>query len=223
MACVQSFPPRTPKECRAILNEVDMINPTMALMLEFSARTGLRVGDAGSLKFKELHINGVLRDSITIVQSKPFNKRVTSSVNLLTRKGAVVDSKMLAKITAEARRQSTLTIAISDAAKLVIEDALRLQGGDMSGLVFESSIKKGSAYSTQYINRILKVVAFKLKLNFPLSTHSFRKAFAMFMTDNDAKIHQVRDALGHSSIAVTDAYLKTFMTEYEEIAAKVDF
>jgi len=250
MACVKSFPPRTPEECRAIINEVDMINPVLALMLEFSARTGLRVGDTGNLRFKDLYINGVLRDSITVIQSKAFNKRVTSGINSAMAKRqalvtitinnktreeilaeldqkALVDTELTTKerdqIVAEARKASAVTIGINEKTKELVEDALRLSGGNMGGLVFESSIKKGSPYSTQYINRILKVVAFKLKLNFPLSTHSFRKAFALFITENDARMYQVRDALGHSSLDVTDAYLKSFMSEHKEIAAKVDF
>lgn len=252
MACIASFPPRSYEECRAILREVDMINPILALQLEFCARTGLRIGDAGKLKRKAFYINGLLRDSISITQSKTFNKRVTTGVNAAKAKRqasmtisitgktkeeimAEVEAKSqtqleltqreIDQIVAEAKKASTITIGISDKIKDLIEEAARLVGGnngDMDRLLFESSVKKGSPYSTQYINRILKVVAYKLKLNYPLSTHSFRKAFASFLVRAQVNLPDVRDALGHSSLLVTNDYLKSFNSNHEQIALKID-
>lgn len=251
MACIASFPPRSYEECRAILREVDMINPILALQLEFCARTGLRIGDAGKLKRKVFYINGLLRDSISITQSKTFNKRVTTGINAAKAKRQAsmtisitgktkeeimaevekrsqvqleLTQKEIDQIVAEAKKASTITIGISDKIKELIEEALRLAGcdGEMDKLLFESSVKKGSPYSTQYINRILKVVAYKLKLNYPLSTHSFRKAFASFLVRAQVNLPDVRDALGHSSLLVTNDYLKSFNSNHEQIALKID-
>lgn len=251
MACIASFPPRSYEECRAILREVDMINPILALQLEFCARTGLRIGDSGNLRRKPFFINGQLRDSINVVTSKAFNKRVTTGINAAKAKRqaamtisivgktrdeilAELDSKSqvqveltqkeIDQITAEAKKASTITIAINDKLKDLVNEAIRLAGNEsnMDMLLFESSVKKGSPYSTQYINRILKVVAFNLKLNYPLSTHSFRKAFASFLVRAQVNLPDVRDALGHSSILVTDHYLKSFASNHEQIAQKID-
>jgi integrase len=200
------MPPQTKEACRKILSEVDKINPVIALMLEFSALTGLRYSDVSRLKFTDLMVNGVIRDSIVVIQVKAFNKRIAAGI-----KAAV------------AKDRSKVTIFINEQCKAVIEDALRLANDDAKKLAFESSIRAGMPYSAQYVNRILKVVAVKLKLNFALSTHSFRKAFALFLINNNARIHQVRDALGQSSLSSTDAYLQTFMSDHEALVSKVGF
>lgn len=206
MAGERSYPPRTKDECRLILSKVDAINPIVALMLEFSALTGLRFSDVTRLKFSNLMINGQWRDELDVIQVKTFNKRIT-----------------LGQKASDAKSKSRVRVFINDQCKELLDDALRLSGGDTRALAFESSKRKGMPYSAQYVNRILKAVAFDLKLNYPLSTHSFRKAFALFMITGGAKIHQLRDALGHSSLMSTDAYLQTFMNEYEEFANTVTF
>lgn len=52
-----------------------MINPVIRLMLEFEARTGLRYVDASQIKWADVMINGVYRESFTLVMSKSYNKR----------------------------------------------------------------------------------------------------------------------------------------------------
>jgi integrase len=204
VACITSFPPRNKKECRQILSAVDEINPVIALMLEMMALTGLRYSDVSRLRFSDVMINGVFRDSIVVIQTKPFNKRIASGMKATL-----------------AKDRSKVIVYINEQAKELLEDALRLSGA--KGLLFPSQAKPDSAYTAQYINRMLKAVAAKLKLNFALSTHSFRKSFALMLINNNAKIHQVRDSLGQSSLASTDAYLKTFMSESQELSNKISF
>ncbi|QUM78771.1 tyrosine-type recombinase/integrase (plasmid) [Moritella sp. 24] len=204
MACIQSYPPRTIKELRNILQLVDSSNPVVALMLEMSALTGLRYSDCSTLTIKEVTINGVLRESISVVQKKGYKKRLSSGM-----------------AEPAARRAATVRVSFSDQAKELIEEAVRLNPGGT--LLFESDRKRGFPYSAQYVNRILKSAAVKLKLTYPLSSHSFRKAFALMLIENGAKSHTVRDLLGHASLASTDHYLSTFMSDNDGHVAKLKF
>ena len=211
MACVRSEPPRSPKQCRQILQEVDQVNPIIALMLEFSALTGLRYSDASQVRISDVYINGVIRDSITVVQTKSYNKRLTIYKRRMDERAAI----RLAK------QKSEIEIHFNEQCKELIADAYHINQGRK--LLFESERRKEQPYSAQYVNRVLKAVAFKLKLTFELSTHSFRKSYAKMLIDNGGNHHNVRDALGHSSLEVTDKYLKSFMSESKNLVNKIGF
>ena len=204
MACVRTEPPRTHKQLRAILRAVDTINPVVALMLEFSALTGLRYSDVSRLRFSDVYINGVIRDSIVVIQTKPFNKRITAGVR-----------------PSAAKEASRVNIHIGAQCKELVEDIRHINHG--KALMFESAKKKGKPYTAQWCNQILKVVAKDMKLNFPLATHSFRKSFAQSFINKNAKVHQVRDALGQSSLASTDRYLQSFSSDTAKIADLIKF
>ena len=126
-----------------------------------------------------------------------------------------------------AREASKLTFSINEQCSALILDAITLAGLDATKdggkLLFESSAKKGSPYTAQYINRLLKKVAIKLGLKYPLSTHSFRKMFALLIIKGGASVHQARDALGQSSLSATDHYLRTFMSENKSFTDKISF
>ncbi|MGL4899694.1 MAG: tyrosine-type recombinase/integrase [Shewanella sp.] len=204
MAGSRSLPPRTPKEVRRLLQMIDDVNPIIALMLEFSALSGLRYSDVGQIKKRDVMINGVIRDQFELVQQKPYHIRLA--------KGA--------KQTA-AKEASKITVYLTEQCKAVIEDVMNLEPRGV--LLFESSKVAGKPYTIQYINRVLKAVAVKQRLTYPLSSHSFRKSYALMLVNNGAAIHQVRDALGHSSIAITDKYLSGFVDESQKLAAKIKF
>lgn len=210
MGCVQSYPPKTAEECREILSRVDIVNPIIALMLECSALTGLRYSDVSKLKVSDLFVNGQIRDDVTIIQQKPLNKRLSSGQKA-----------------SSAKEASKVKIHINQQCADLIVDAVRINGVDLltggAKLIFASSVKAKQPFSIQYINRLLKRVAFEMKLKYPLSTHSFRKMFAMIIVKKGASVHQIRDALGQSSLAATDHYLRTFLSETKEFTDDISF
>jgi len=210
MPCVTSFPPASKKELKRIIDEVDHINPVVARMLEFSTRSGLRYCDVSKLRVKDVYINGVIREDFVVIQQKPYNKRLSSG-----------------KAKASARELSKVEVHINEQGVEMIEDIMHLQNLDsiknQNALLFESSRVKGKPYSNQYINQLLKKVAVTLKLNYPLSTHSFRKMFAKMYVENGAAIHQVRDGLGQSSLQATDHYLRTFQSETKKFSNRITF
>jgi site-specific recombinase XerD len=199
-----AYPPKDLREMRKILQLVDQKNPIIALMLEFSCLSGLRFCDVSKLTFKELYINGVIRSSVIIIQSKIYAKSITAG-----------------KSEAEAKRVAKLTVYLTDQCKAVIEDAEHLNHG--KALIFESSVRPGKPYTCQHVNQILKTVAAELRLDYQLSTHSMRKAFAKALVDNGASIHQVRDGLGQASLSSTDHYLSTFMSDSERLVQAIKF
>jgi integrase len=204
MTCIQSFPPKNRQELRKILNSVSIVHPVIANMLEMSALTGLRYSDCSILKKSDVLINGLVRERITIVQQKGYNKRLSAG-----------------KTPAAAKKAAQLKVTFSAQAQELITDSIYLN--PTATYLFESDRKVGSPYTAQYVNRILKKVAIDLKLKYPLSTHSFRKSFALMLIKGGAKIHEVRDLLGHSSLASTDHYLSTFIDNTDKIIAKIKF
>lgn len=200
----QAYPPKDGKELRKILQLVDQENPVVALMLELSALTGLRYSDVSELTFDDVYINGVIRSSVIIIQAKIYSKSIAAG-----------------KSPAEARRVAKLSVFLSEQCKAVIEDAARLNEGKR--LLFESAVRPGKPYTCQLANQLLKAAARKLKLDYQLSTHSFRKAFALALVKNGAAIHQVRDGLGQASLSSTDHYLRTFLSDTEQLVAGIKF
>lgn len=221
MAGVQSYPPEKKGELRKILLLVDRENPVVALQLEFQALTGLRYVDAAKLTQKQIMINGVIRDTITIVQQKPYNKRVSVAIAKAEKNNITLSEAELKRIKAGARKLSEVKLHFNDQAKAVIEDAMQQNPGKV--MLFESSKRPGQPYTAQYFNKLLKLVACELKLTYPLSTHSFRKSFALMNIRNGAGTHEVRDMLGQSDLASTDHYLQTFMSSTKALTDKIEF
>lgn len=207
MAGATAYPMTNIAEVKQVLALVDQTNPIIRLMFEFEVRTGLRYVDATKVKWADVKINGVWRQSFTIVQSKAYNKRLTNGM-----------------APANARRESSLTIHMNSELITLLED---LEGftGDHD-LLFQSThhlAKQNRAITIQYVNRVLKNVAAKLYLPYQLSTHSMRKTFAMIVLDNGAGMHNLRDLLGQSSLTATDHYVATFLDRNKSFTDQVSF
>ncbi|WP_318491846.1 tyrosine-type recombinase/integrase [Photobacterium leiognathi] len=190
----KAFPARDLNELVEILRRVDAIHPVVRLMLEFECRTGLRYVDSSQVKFSDVMINGVIKDKFEFVMSKLYQKRITQGM-----------------APAMAKSKSTITIAINDELKAVIEDCQHINKGQK--LLFASDAPRAKADSpvtNQHVNRILKKVALEMQLPYKLTTHSLRKSFAMILLSSGANIHDVQKRLGHSSLSSTEYYLNTF-------------
>ncbi|MGF1805695.1 site-specific integrase [Aliivibrio sifiae] len=188
---------RNRDELTKILNWLDARNSKsnntriIASYCKFLALTGLRHVDASALTFEELHVNKVLRDSITVVQSKALSHRLT--------KGQMYQ---------KAKAASEVTIVMTNQLKDVIEELKILQGEQ--GLLFRSQSRnaKGDAITDRGIRDVLKACALDLELPYNLTVHSFRKGFGTILINElGHSISSARDRLGHSSVAITDHYL----------------
>lgn len=221
MAGARAYPARSLNELINILRAIDLRNPVVRYMLELSSRTGLRNVDVSNLKWSDVMINGVFRDSVTIVQSKSYNRRVTNAKSKL--KPEEVE-KALPTIMANARSASSLEIRLTDEVKELLKDLQEFTGDKT--LLFESThhnARPGSPISIQYVNNTLKSVAIELGLPYQLSTHSMRKTFAQFLLQGDANIKVLRNALGQASISSTQHYIDTFVDDTHEYTGKISY
>lgn len=181
---------------REIVDRVRQKNPLISMMLEFETFTGLRNSDSGMLKFSDVMINGTVRKSFNVVQSKSYNMRINRKKNPSTKKAA--------------KAAATVTITVNQQLKDLILDIHAING--QHKLMFQSghhSAKSGRPITRQYINRVLGDIAKDMQLDFELSTHSMRKTFARTLLKTGANIKDISTLLGHGSVATTDIYLNS--------------
>ncbi|HIF9347060.1 TPA: tyrosine-type recombinase/integrase [Photobacterium damselae] len=207
MAGARAYPMSNMTEVQNVLRLVDQINPIIRLLFEFEVRTGLRYVDASQVKWSDVKINGVWRQSFTIIQSKPFNKRVSCGKNI-----------------ANARRDSAITIHMNQELIELLTDLESFTG--CYTMLFQSThhlAKPNKPITIQYVNRVLKQVALELGLPYQLSTHSMRKTFALILLQKGAGIHNLRDLLGQSSLTATDHYVGTFLDTNKSFTDQIKF
>lgn len=73
------------------------------------------------------------------------------------------------------------------------------------------------------INNQLGKISSKLKLSIKLTTHTARHSFSQIALVNDVDVYTISKALNHSSLKVTESYLKQFDHEYVSDKLKIFF
>ncbi|UTM60449.1 tyrosine-type recombinase/integrase (plasmid) [Photobacterium sp. CCB-ST2H9] len=207
MAGARAYPVENLDQLIEILSELDKINPVIRLLLDFEVRTGLRYVDASKVAWSDVMINGVYRNSFTVVQSKPYNKRRTNGMTH-----------------ANAKKMSELTIHMNSELEALLNDLEQFTGTHK--LLFQSThhlAPPNKAISIQYINRVLKVIAKQLGLPYQLSTHSMRKTFAVLLLEMKADLRDITQLLGQSSASATDHYLRTFLDKNKSFTDQISF
>ena len=230
------------KQWQEILNSMDRISPLISMMIEFESRTGLRYADASQLKFTDVMKNGKPRDSFELVQTKSYKMRLNriekeeesrfQELELLA--GSLDESELAKRRTklvasikkkrAEAKQKSKVTVGVSEGLKDLIMQIHELNGEHK--LMFQSRhhhATPNKAISRSYINRALKRVGAEVGVNFDLSSHSMRKTFATLLMNNRANSKTISKLLGHSSVAITDAYLHSCKNDEIEAAIALNF
>lgn len=206
------------EQLRDVLTILDDINPLVAMMAEFEARSGLRYVDISKLTFKDIMVNGVPRKSFTIIQSKSYNSRMRAD------RIAGMSDAQLKRHQRQAKEKSKVTVYVNDSFAELI-NRLYLTNGHNS-LVFASNHHhaSGKAISISYVNQALSQAAKELQLPMELSTHSLRKTFAMTLhEEKGAPLTVVKNLLGHSSLSATEHYLSASLTKTKDFATSVDF
>lgn len=69
-------------------------------------------------------------------------------------------------------------------------------------------------------NKYMNIIAKKINIDFNVTTYVARHSFATVLKDSNEPIALISEALGHSSIAVTENYLKSFQIEKRKQAAE---
>lgn len=125
---------------------------------------------------------------------------------------------------ANARQASLKTIHLNDEMVALLDDLKEFTGG--LTVLFESThhhAKGGKAITINYVNRKLKEVAIELGLPYQLSTHSMRKSFSMFVLEAGGQIHDLQRLLCHSSLAVTDHYVRGLLDNSRQLTDSISF
>lgn len=230
------------KQWQQILDSMDRISPLISMMIEFESRTGLRYIDASQLKFSDVLKNGKPRDSFEVVQSKSYKMRldriekeeVSRLKELEILAGSIDEVELtkkreqltvaMKKKRASAKQKSKVTIGVGAELKELIKQIYDFNGD--YELMFQSRhhlAKPNKAISRSYINRALKKVGAEVGVNFELSSHSMRKTFATLLMNNKVNSKTISNLLGHSSVAITDAYLHSCKNDEIVAATSLKF
>lgn len=141
--------------------------------------------------------------------------------------------------------QATLGLRISDILKLKVKhfqkDKLELLEKKTNKLQYRAIDPRISEYirdyalehnltlndniitvKTRWIQDRLKIISRYLGLT-NIGTHSFRKFFAMSVYSKSGDIDLVKSLLNHSSISVTQRYLKTNQNKIDEYSKSINF
>lgn len=216
--------PLTRLHTQAILNCLYNFNPILSNLLYMQSLTGLRFSDCRELILSDFKTsNGEFRKSFIVYQIKLYNSAMTRIENHPDKSAWSEDKKVEA-----AKRASKHTVLITEKAKEVVEDCVRLNPNiSQGGYLFENRhhFSNGNPISNEYANRILKGRKLKEALKTELlgqeyrfagiesidttrlGTHSFRKDGSQRLIENNANPVEVQKFLGQRTLDSTSHYV----------------
>ena len=213
-----SMPPRTDAELERVIDEVYSRNRILSYCLLMQSLTGLRYSDCSQLMYRDFYRNGKFVDSFDVIQQKTFSSRVTKRIKKIERDtGAKVSDEDFKRVVRKSAGDSTVKIFINDSIKDLVE-LCRGDGIDSEYLFANTNPKSnGAPMDIRNAEYHLRNTEQALGLNYQLRTHSFRKCFSLKLVREKVSILMVRDLLGHSNVATTNAYLSTIDGELADV------
>lgn len=155
---------------------------------------GMNFNDIYHLKYK--NIDG---DSMTFVRKKTMRSRRTSEIQVYLGKEA---REIIKRWGAQPREYDAYIFkGLSDG---------------MSPAAKRAFILKEVKQCNKYMNRIAE----RTGIDFNITTYVARHSFATVLKDSNEPIALISEALGHSNVAVTENYLKSFQLEKRKQAAE---
>lgn len=135
--------------------------------------------------------------------------------------------KFVRKKTLRSRKTSEIQVYLVDKARAIIKkwgnkpratDRFVFKGlsDDLSPEVKRALILQEIKQCNKYLNRIASSVG----IDFNVTTYVARHSFATVLKDSNEPVALISEALGHSSMAVTENYLKSFQLEKRKKAAE---
>lgn len=201
-------PPKNAYEAQSIIEELYERNPLLSLTASMSALTGLRYSDASWLAFDDfIDQQGRYRAYIDVCQQKSYRMRI----------GRGLDPAL-------AYTASIVRVFFNDDIKDIIEECRFHSCSDT--LLFANLRSRVKTSEGEIIERPMAIqsanyhhdnVKKKLKIDYSLGTHSWRKYFAKKMLAKGVTLEKIRDFLGQSSLTSTNHYLMTFSEELAPI------
>lgn len=218
-----SIPPKSDEELMAILDDIHFRNPVLANLLMMMAMTGLRFSDCSQLMYRDLYRNDKIVDRFPVIQQKTFNARVTKFIRKAEDDGRVLSDEELKSYRRVAAVKSTVTIYTNQTIMDLVE--LCRTSNPTSDFLFPNKHhrSKGLPIDIRNAEYHLKKTEEKLKLNYQLRTHSFRKAFSVKLVRNKVNLLKIRDLLGHANVATTNSYLSTIDEELSQAILQLNY
>jgi integrase len=135
--------------------------------------------------------------------------------------------KFIRRKTLRSRKTSEIQVYLVKEAKEIIErwgkkptefDSYIFKGlyDNIDPLAKRAIIHQEIKQCNKYLNRIAKIIG----IEFNLTTYVARHSFATVLKDSNEPVALISEALGHSSILVTENYLKSFQMEKRKKAAE---
>ena len=216
------------KELNLIFDEVYKNNETLYQILHMAALSGLRFSDAAWLTVEDFFDSSVGKflDSFALSQQKTCNMAIAR----LTRKklkengGVALTDEEEKVIKARAEKSSTVVIYINEEMREIVQNIMDKRKID-AGLLFPNDhhFSENLPISTNGANNVLRKVKVKLGLNYPLSTHSFRKFFANAVIQQGYTPEKVRDLLGQKSLDATTLYVSSKEEELKNAVGSLSY
>lgn len=209
-----SKPPANNKEAESIFDALWNVNQILSLCCQMQSVSGLRYSDSSWLKYTDfIDDEGRYKKYVDVIQQKIFNMKMHS------KKVSI----------AEAINKSTVRIYVNASIKEIVaecrhftKDSEYLFANKKSAYLDEKSIRRDRPMSVQSASEHHLKIQKKMKLDYSLGTHSWRKLFAKNLLENGASIVEVRDLLGHSSLNSTNSYLHSFSERLSDLVQKVN-
>jgi integrase len=153
------------------------------VLLAFMYQSGARVSEVASVRWKDVRVDDRGRTSVHFFGKGRLNRWVALQPELI---------KEMRTLRCTGKPDEPVFTSNRRVAK-----RNRLVGVESFGPV-----------KREQIHRIVRATARRAGINRPCSPHTLRHCFASHSLDGGCALHDVRNALGHSSIATTDIYLQ---------------
>ncbi len=211
-----SLPPKNAKDANKIFDELWEINPVLSLCSQMQSLTGLRYSDASWLRFDDLESNDGVGyvEQFPVIQQKVFNMLTHEKYKNISRAEAIKKSRVHILV-----NQSIIELV--EECRLVNPNSHYLFANKRSSYIDEDGKPADRPMSVNSASEHHLKISKKLKLDYPLGTHSWRKYFAKLAIDNGADVIDVRDLLGQLSLNSTNTYLHSFDDKLRPIVNKI--
>lgn len=189
-------------EMQAILDYTWNENKPYAALIEWLYLTGMRFGEAASLKFDDIkNIDGT------------YFASVTGTLNYLD-----VSSKSRSKSNSPKTKKSVRDIELSKRAIEILNFEKKMP--HKSSFIFET--QNGTPYHPVNINQYLKRVESKLGLNKHLTTHIFRHTHISKLAELGVPLYVIKERVGHSSNVTEKIYLHVTKKAKRKLISELD-
>ena len=189
-------------EMQAILDYTWNENKPSAALIEWLYLTGMRFGEAASLKFDDIkNIDGT------------YFASVTGTLNYLD-----VSSKSRSKSNSPKTKKSVRDIELSKRAIEILN--FEKKTPHKSSFIFET--QNGTPYHPVNINQYLKRVESKLGLNKHLTTHIFRHTHISKLAELGVPLYVIKERVGHSSNVTEKIYLHVTKKAKRKLISELD-